>query len=81
MALFGVAYACFSASFNDLIFIVCVCLEEHVLLLGLLWHFVCFRYMMCSNAEDLYEMANWVGKGAESRQKLIEKLQGSYFIL
>ena len=34
---------------------------------------------MCSNAEDLYEMANWVGKGAESRQKLIEKLQGSYF--
>lgn len=32
-------------------------------------------YIMCSNAEDLYEMANWAGKGAESRQKLIEKLQ------
>ena len=35
---------------------------------------------MCSNAEDLYEMANWAGKGAESRQKLIEKLQGGCFL-
>ena len=36
---------------------------------------------MCSNAEDLYEMANWAGKGAESRQKLIEKLQGKLSVL
>ena len=33
--------------------------------------------MMCSNSEDLYEMANWAGKGTESRQRLIEKLQGT----
>lgn len=31
---------------------------------------------MCSNPEDLHEMADWSGKGAETRQKLIEKLQG-----
>ncbi|CAH1791472.1 unnamed protein product [Owenia fusiformis] len=32
-------------------------------------------YMMCSNPEDLREMANWSGKGQSSRRKLIEKLQ------
>ncbi|KAL3874085.1 hypothetical protein ACJMK2_037148 [Sinanodonta woodiana] len=32
-------------------------------------------YMMCSNPKDLQEMSNWEGKGSESRQKLIEKLQ------
>lgn len=32
-------------------------------------------YMMCSNPEDLHEMANWEGKGEETRQQLIEKLQ------
>ena len=37
--------------------------------------------MMCSNSEDLYEMANWAGKGTESRQKLIEKLQGKTFVV
>ena len=33
---------------------------------------------MCSNAEDLREMAEWDGKGQESRTKLMEKLQGNY---
>ena len=33
--------------------------------------------MMCSNPEDLHEMADWSGKGTETRQKLIEKLQGN----
>ena len=37
--------------------------------------------MMCSNSEDLYEMANWAGKGTESRQKLIEKLQGKSVVV
>ncbi|ESO84471.1 hypothetical protein LOTGIDRAFT_168706 [Lottia gigantea] len=32
-------------------------------------------YMMCSNANDLREMSEWSGRGPESRQKLIEKLQ------
>ncbi|KAK7473695.1 hypothetical protein BaRGS_00035092 [Batillaria attramentaria] len=32
-------------------------------------------YMMCSSPEDLRETASWEGKGSESRQKLIEKLQ------
>ncbi|XP_053405443.1 WD repeat-containing protein 26-like [Mercenaria mercenaria] len=32
-------------------------------------------FMMCSNPEDLHEMAEWSGKGQETRQKLIEKLQ------
>jgi len=33
-------------------------------------------YIMCNNASDLREMANWEGKGPQSRQKLMEKLQG-----
>lgn len=32
-------------------------------------------FMMCSNPEDLHEMAEWSGKGPETRQRLIEKLQ------
>ncbi|XP_062603261.1 WD repeat-containing protein 26-like [Saccostrea cucullata] len=32
-------------------------------------------FMMCCNAEDLRETAEWDGKGVESRSKLIEKLQ------
>lgn len=32
-------------------------------------------YIMCSNAADLREMAKWEGKGQNSRQKLMEKLQ------
>ncbi|XP_061173975.1 WD repeat-containing protein 26-like [Saccostrea echinata] len=32
-------------------------------------------FMMCCNAEDLRETAEWDGKGVESRTKLIEKLQ------
>ena len=30
---------------------------------------------MCSSPEDLREMASWDGKGLQSRQRLIEKLQ------
>ncbi|KAL5009252.1 hypothetical protein ScPMuIL_014833 [Solemya velum] len=32
-------------------------------------------YMMCTTAEDLRDMADWDGKGTDSRQKLVEKLQ------
>ncbi|XP_046579884.1 WD repeat-containing protein 26-like isoform X1 [Haliotis rubra] len=32
-------------------------------------------YMMCSTPEDLRDMADWQGKGPESRQRLVEKLQ------
>lgn len=32
-------------------------------------------YMMCSNPEDLRKMSSWSGKGAMSRQALMEKLQ------
>ncbi|XP_041353510.1 WD repeat-containing protein 26-like [Gigantopelta aegis] len=32
-------------------------------------------YMMCSNAQELREVSHWAGKGLESRQKLIERLQ------
>ncbi|XP_052269442.1 WD repeat-containing protein 26-like [Dreissena polymorpha] len=32
-------------------------------------------YMMCSNPEDLHDMSQWNGKGQQTRQKLIEKLQ------
>ncbi|XP_076464309.1 WD repeat-containing protein 26-like [Babylonia areolata] len=32
-------------------------------------------YMMSSSPEGLREMSNWEGKGVESRQKLVEKLQ------
>lgn len=34
--------------------------------------------MMCCNPGDLRDMADWPGKGAESRTKLIEKLQGLF---
>lgn len=34
---------------------------------------------MCSSPEGLCEMASWEGKGPESRQKLIEKLQSKMF--
>ncbi|XP_044748626.1 WD repeat-containing protein 26 isoform X1 [Coccinella septempunctata] len=32
-------------------------------------------YMMCSNAQELMERANWEGKGLESRTTLMNKLQ------
>lgn len=33
------------------------------------------RYMMCNNGEELRHTARWGGKGLESRQKLMERLQ------
>lgn len=36
---------------------------------------VFFRFIMCSNPQDLRTMADWAGKGPESRKKLIENLQ------
>ena len=38
------------------------------------------RYMMCSSPEGLREMASWEGKGVESRQKLVEKLQSKAYV-
>ena len=31
---------------------------------------------MCSNNEELYRKAKWNGKGQQSRQRLMEKIQG-----
>ena len=36
------------------------------------------RFIMCSNPQDLREMAKWEGKGPESREKLTENLQGNW---
>lgn len=33
------------------------------------------RYLMCSHAEDLRAKAEWEGKGATSRCRLLDKLQ------
>ena len=33
-------------------------------------------FLMCSSPEDLRRMSGWEGRGAVSRQKLMEKLQG-----
>ena len=38
----------------------------------------CLRFIMCSNPQDLREMAKWEGKGPESREKLTENLQGNW---
>lgn len=35
----------------------------------------CFRYLMCSHAEDLRAKAEWEGKGTASRCRLLDKLQ------
>ena len=34
-----------------------------------------FSYMMCSNNSDLYQRANWEGKGIVSRSQVMERLQ------
>lgn len=33
--------------------------------------------MMCSTGDELRRMSHWDGKGTHSRQKLMEKLQGT----
>ncbi|UYV63222.1 WDR26 [Cordylochernes scorpioides] len=36
-------------------------------------------YMMCSNSEELRATSKWAGKSQDSREKLMEKLQGPLF--
>ena len=38
----------------------------------------CFRYLMCSHAEDLRAKSEWEGKGTASRSKLLDKLQSEH---
>ena len=38
--------------------------------------FSVFRLLMCSNNEELYRKAKWNGKSQQSRQRLMEKIQG-----
>lgn len=36
---------------------------------------------MCSSANELRKLSGWEGKGAISRQRLMDKLQCKFFIL